>query len=102
MTTSEWQLCSGNLPSEYETVVLKCKTNDRAFGFRRGDTWLQILPENNQASQIIAGRVFDSLIQRMDRGETITRQDLVALRSSTPLVTRVVKIHPTWFATIKD
>ena len=52
MTTSEWQLCSGNLPSEYETVVLKCKTNDRAFGFRVCNTWLQIMPETHQAVEI--------------------------------------------------
>jgi len=40
--------------------------------------------------QETATAAFDSLISRMDRGETITRKDLVAMRSTGPLATSVL------------
>jgi hypothetical protein len=40
--------------------------------------------------QETASAAFDSLIARMDRGETITRADLVAMRSTGPLATGVL------------
>ena len=40
--------------------------------------------------QETASAAFDSLIARMDRGETITRKDLVAMRSTGPMATGVL------------
>jgi len=40
--------------------------------------------------QETASAAFDSLISRMDKGETITKADLVAMRKTGPLATKVL------------